>query len=102
MLSLCVGRPPTATWICTAPLTVLHTKLLKPGASAAQRDAYESSHVTNPETGQSVHKRAAVAFMQKQAKDAKPGAARGAYAAVCDGRAPAHHRRGHERQRLCL
>ena len=28
----------------------------------------------NEETGQTVHKRAALAFWQKQAKDAKPGA----------------------------
>ena len=30
--------------------------------------------MTNPETGQVVHKRSAAAFYQKQAKDAKPGA----------------------------
>ena len=52
----------------------LHSKALKLGASAAQRAAYEAAHVENDETGQSVHKRAAVAFFQKQAKDAKPGA----------------------------
>ena len=52
----------------------IHSKSLKPGSSTAQREAYERSHVTNPETGQVVHKRAALAFRQKQAKDAKPGA----------------------------
>ena len=52
----------------------IHTKPLKPGASTAQREEYERSHVTNPETGQVVHKRSAAAFYQKQAKDAKPGA----------------------------
>ena len=35
---------------------------------------------------QVVHKRAAAAFYQKQAKDAKPGAGHSAYAAVRDGR----------------
>ena len=52
----------------------IHSKPLKPGSSAAQREAYEHPHVTNLETGQVVHKRAALAFRQKQAKDAKPGA----------------------------
>ena len=52
----------------------VHSKQLRPGASRVQREAYDRSHVTNPETGQVVHKRAAAAFWQKQAKDAKPGA----------------------------
>ena len=34
-------------------------RALKPGASDAQRHAYEASHVTNLETGQTVHKQAA-------------------------------------------
>ena len=52
----------------------VHSKAQKPGATAAQRAAYEASHVENEETGQIVHKRAALAFWQKQLKDAKPGA----------------------------
>lgn len=34
-------------------------RALKPGASDAQRHAYEASHVTNLETGQTVHKQGA-------------------------------------------
>ncbi|KOO30832.1 hypothetical protein Ctob_013295 [Chrysochromulina tobinii] len=51
-----------------------HSKALKHDATGAQRAAYDVSHVENEETGQFVHKRAALAFYQKQAKDAKPGA----------------------------
>jgi len=43
-------------------------------ASTAQRKAYEHAHVTNLETGQCVHKAAALAHVQKQARDATPGA----------------------------
>jgi hypothetical protein len=52
---------------------------LKQGASAAQRRAYEATRIENPETGQMVHKSAALAFVQRQALDATPGAGRGRY-----------------------
>ena len=52
----------------------VHSKAPKPDATAVQRAAYEASHVENEATGQCVHKRAALAFFQKQATDAKPGA----------------------------
>ena len=57
----------------------IHSKPLKPGASEAQRKAYEATHVTNEATGQTCHKRAVAAHLQKVAVDAKPGAGRTRY-----------------------
>ena len=54
-------------------------KPLAAGTSAAQRKAYEATHVLNPATGQMVHKQAAAAHEQKLAKDATPGAGRSRY-----------------------
>ena len=48
-------------------------------ATEAQRRAYEASHIENPTTGQSVHIAAAIAHLQKIAKDATPGAGRTRY-----------------------
>jgi hypothetical protein len=53
--------------------------LLKPDASAKERRWYEATHIENPETGQMVHKLTAVAMLQQQAVDSKPGALRGRY-----------------------
>ena len=47
---------------------------LPANASEAQRKAYNRSHVFNPATGQTVHKQAAMAHIQAQMVDAKPGA----------------------------
>ena len=57
----------------------VHARPLKSGASEAQRLAYERSHVTNPDTQQVVHKRAALSHRQKQLLDSTPGAGRGRY-----------------------
>ena len=54
-------------------------KALKPNASARQRQAYEATHVTNPSTGQVVHKQAALALAQNTASDTTPGAGRTRY-----------------------
>ena len=57
----------------------VHARALKPGASLAQLRAYEKSHVTNPATGQVVHKASSITHLQKQKVDATPGAGRGRY-----------------------
>ena len=54
----------------------MHGRALAENATEAQRQAYEESHVTNPETGQTVHKSAALAHLQKQLLDATPGVGR--------------------------
>ena len=46
---------------------------------AKQQAFYDQSHVTNPETGQVVHKKSLLAHMQRQAEDSKPGAGRTRY-----------------------
>ena len=54
----------------------IHPRPQKAGGSGAQRMAYNDSHVTNPATGQTVHKRAALSHTQKQMVDATPGQGR--------------------------
>ena len=53
---------------------------LKEGASTAQRKAFEATRIKHPETGELVHKSAALAFAQRLAVDGTPGAGRGRYA----------------------
>jgi hypothetical protein len=52
----------------------IRARALRPDATAAQRRAYDATRVTSDETGQRVHKAAALAHWQKQVRDAKPGA----------------------------
>ena len=47
--------------------------------TAKQIARYERCHITNPETGQVMHKASALAHLQKQVRDAKPGAGRDRY-----------------------
>ena len=55
---------------------------LPASASAAQRAEWEYTHVLNPETGQYVHKKAALAFEQSAYADRTPGAGRERYASA--------------------
>ena len=57
----------------------VRARALSADATEAQRRAYEASHVTNPETEQTVHKSAAISHQQKQMLDATPGAGRNRY-----------------------
>ena len=57
----------------------VRVRALSAGATEAQRQAYVASHVTNTETGQTVHKSAALTHRQKQMLDATPGAGRDRY-----------------------
>ena len=57
----------------------IRSKPMSAAATEAQRRAYEASHIENPTTGQSVHIAAAIAHLQKIAKDATPGAGRTRY-----------------------
>ena len=52
---------------------------LKEGASGREKRAFEKACVVNPDTGEMVYRSAAVAFLQKQAVDATPGAGRSRY-----------------------
>ena len=60
------------------------------------------SHVTNGDTGQSVHKAAALAHVQKVARDAKPGAGHTQRYVTADGRAAANHSGGQGWHWLCV
>ena len=54
-------------------------KPLSAEATEKQREAYEATHITNPETLQTVHKAAALSHVQKLLRDATPGAGRNRY-----------------------
>ena len=46
----------------------------KANASTKERRYYEATHIKNPQTGEMVHKMTALAYAQRLAVDAKPGA----------------------------
>ena len=62
-----------------SPNIAIRQYKLQETATAKQLARYERSHVTNPDTGQVVHKASVLAHMQKQSVDAKPGAGRDRY-----------------------